>query len=108
MVKLERPVMQGRAISVDMPVFANGDDALAFIGMADVGQDHAYLGEAGGDFIQMARQRALQRGLGDKRGAGVQQHWQMMLSGVLPEIVEAAVLRQESRVHGHQLDAFKL
>ena len=47
---------------------------------------------------------AVDRGLGDKGGTGVQQHGQVVRvsGGVVPQRVEALVVRIEAGVHGEQ------
>ncbi len=88
MVELERPVVQGRDVGVDVRVLAERRDALAFVGMAEVRHDDLHVGEPDGDGIEVPRERAFQRGLGDERRARVQQHRESVLRGVVPERVE--------------------
>ena len=107
MVVLEGPVVEGGAVGVDMPVLADGGDALAFVGMAEMGEDETDLGEPSGDLVEVAGEGEFEGGLGDEGGPGVEEDGEAVASGVGPEVVKLTVLRVEAGVHGHELDALE-
>ncbi len=105
MVVLKRTVVEGGAIGVDVAVLADGGDALAFVRMAEMGENQADFREARGDLVEMAGKGEFERGLRDERRAGMEEHREVVTGGVGPEVVELPVLRVEAGVHRHQLNA---
>ncbi len=105
LVVLKRAIVEGGAVGVDVGMFADGGDALAFVGMAEMGEDQTDFGEAGGDLVEVTGEGEFEGGLGDKRGARVEEDGEAVAGGVGPEVVELGVLRVETGVHGHELDA---
>jgi len=72
--ELPGTIVQRADVGVDVGMFADRRDAFAFVWMAQMGHNNADFGKAARDFVESARQGAFQRRLGDKGGAGVQQH----------------------------------
>ncbi len=87
-------------------MFANGCDAFAFIGMAQVGHDDFHVGEAGRDIVQQPWQRARQGRLRDKSCSRMKQYWQAVPGRIFPNVVETAIIGHEACVHRKQFDPF--
>ena len=105
MVVLQGPVVKGGAVGVDVAVLADGGDAFAFIRVAEMGEDETQFGETGGHVVEMAGEGEFEGGLGNERGAGVEEDGEAVAGGVGPEVVALAILGKETGVHGHELDA---
>src|SRR6185312_11651877 len=108
MIKLKRPVVKRRAISVDVGMLPDGNRALAFVWMRKMRHDNLHVRKAQRHVVDQQGQRVLQRRLANESRPGMAKNRQAVPGGVMPEVIKMVAIGSEPRVHGHQLDSLQV